>query len=145
MKATILFKDSTYSFKKIKHGIIDLTAVLNKNFSYALSEYNDLLRRLELHYNYRYPDNSDKSSSRSSGEIVEIDRLYFFLLDKLNIPDFLKYRNIIFEYLFSENSFDLKIKSYLLNRNYVLNQRIDEYRAKYEKTIPRPPIRWFNT
>jgi hypothetical protein len=68
-----------------------------------LDKFDGLLRKLFGHYQTRYPDNNDQGSA-SSQELPQIDELFVYLIDKLPMPDEVKYRSTFFVGLCEPNA-----------------------------------------
>ena len=77
--------------------------MIKKN-NYELDIFNDLLRMLHDHYEYRYYDNKVSGKGASGTELIEIDRLWVYLVKILPMPDEVKYRMKFFTDLFDAES-----------------------------------------
>jgi hypothetical protein len=68
-----------------------------------LDNFDGLLNQLFGHYQSRYPDNKGQGSA-SSQELTQIDKLFIFLIEKLPMPDELKYRSGFFVSVYDSNA-----------------------------------------
>lgn len=85
------------------HSPLTLKNTLKGLHDFDLDKHDDLLNRLYAHYQRRYPDNSDGSTSMSTTELVEIDELWIELKEKLPMPPEVKYRTLFYTTLYHEH------------------------------------------
>jgi HEPN domain-containing protein len=97
LKGYLLVKKPEIDARKISHNLPELlTQVMEADSSLDLSKFQPLIVRLKQHYQTRYPDNSDASTSMSTGEMIEIDELIFYINQNLPVPDEIKFRSGIY-------------------------------------------------
>lgn len=80
LKAFILFQNPAQNVRKENHRISVLAQQASSlSPSFSLTQYTQFIKRLEQHYDGRYPDNPDESKHKSSSEMDELDQLVIFL------------------------------------------------------------------
>jgi HEPN domain-containing protein len=87
LKAYLLFHDPKMKTKGYMHSLgklLDKTDELYKNLN--LKKYKPLVEDFLKHYQSRYPDNANVSTSRSTAEITDLDEIVIFLNENLPIP-----------------------------------------------------------
>jgi HEPN domain-containing protein len=93
LKAHILLKNSAADVRKLKHTLPDLLNEADQlSPGLGLSKYSALMDRFWRHYQHRYPDNANASTSMTSEEIFELDEFIMFLNDNMACPFEAKYR-----------------------------------------------------
>lgn len=93
LKGSILFIDTNKNTRNLSHKLIELKNELQELSQISLEQFVPFLERLEKHYLTRYPDNKDKSTSMSTGELHELDELIIYLNENLAIPEEVKFRS----------------------------------------------------
>jgi len=134
LKAFILFQNPTKNVKKLSHKISDLAkqaSLLSQSFS--LTQYAQLIRRLEQHYEGRYPDNPDASKHKSSSEIDELDQLVIYLNEQMMFPPEVKYRSGF--YAMANSSLDksvlLSTEAWIKTNNKALFPLLPSIQSQY--------------
>ena len=85
----------------LSHKVQDLAAeIYSLDPGLKLSPHRELIKRLEAHYQTRYPDNLAASTSQSTGEIHEIDALIILINQQMSIPLEVKLRSGLYSKLF---------------------------------------------
>jgi HEPN domain-containing protein len=93
LKAHILLKNSAADVRKLRHKLPDLLNEAHQlSPGLGLSKYSALMDRFLRHYQHRYPDNANASTSMTSEEIFELDEFIMFLNDNMSCPFETKYR-----------------------------------------------------
>ncbi len=95
---------------KRSHNPYELKEKLKKIKDYSLDGFDLTLKKLYDHYLSRYHEDNprihaDGSSGGSSEELKLIDELWFTLVEKLPMPDEVKYRMAFFADLFEPNPY----------------------------------------
>jgi len=103
LKAFILLHDNKVNPKSFSHNLTKLVDEVQKNNDYGLARFLPLIRRLQIDYQTRYPDNPCKGASSSTGQLVEIDELIFYLIDQIPLPDEVKFKSGVYSMLFPGN------------------------------------------
>jgi len=86
------------------HSTLTLKNKLKEKKDYKLDKYDYLFKRLDQHYQSRYPDNQNRSKTMFIKELEEIDVLWVELVEKLPIPDEVKYKSGTYTFLFDFTS-----------------------------------------
>ena len=101
LKAYNLFLTPSKNTRKLSHKVQDLAAeIYSLDPGLELSPHRELIKRLEAHYQTRYPDNLGASTSQSTGEIHEIDTLIILVNKQMPIPLEVKLRSGLYSRLF---------------------------------------------
>ena len=95
-----------------------------------------MLKTLYDHYQSRYHDNPTSGRGASSEELVGIDELWLHLVDRLPMPDEVKYRMKFFADLCDENS-RMHWRNYywLTERNQALKPKLPGIEGRYEEVL----------
>jgi HEPN domain-containing protein len=133
LKATIFLE--TGEEMKTCHNTYELKEKLKKTKDYNLDIFDNLLKKLYDHYLARYYEDdprahSDGSSGTSSKEMASIDELWFTLVEKLPMPDEVKYRMMFFADLFEPNPYWLD-GVWLTRNNSAFDKRKTVLSRKY--------------
>ena len=130
LKAYILLLVPSKNIRHLSHKIRDLaTELLALDPNLDLFLYEELLVRLEAHYQTRYPDNHNASTKQSTGEIHEIDSLIILINQKMPLPWEVKLRSGLYAKLFhgevrGYNSLG-NDEYWLLRNNHALNAELE--------------------
>lgn len=102
----IIFLESGEKMKT-GHNPFLLKEKLKKIQDYKLDKYDSILKKLNDHYLRRYYDNTPtyNTNGASSDELIEIDELWFDLVEKMKMPDEVKYRMKFFGELLQPNPY----------------------------------------
>ena len=122
---------------KSRHNPYELKEKLKGIKDYNLDDFDLTLKKLYDHYLSRYHEDNprihaDRSSGASSEELDSIDELWFILVEKLPIPDEVKYRMAFFADLFEPNPYWLN-GVWLTKNNSSFNKRKTVLSEKYIK------------
>jgi hypothetical protein len=115
---------------KSNHNAFALKEKLKQSKDYGLDKYDDQLNKLFDHYQSRYHDNPTTGKGASSEELPQIDALWLELMEKLPIPDEVKYMTAFFSHLANPNPF-WRNDHWLKFENQALSPKLDSIRAKY--------------
>jgi hypothetical protein len=115
---------------KSNHDASALKDKLKRLKDYDLDKYDDQLKKLYDHYQSRYHDNPTTGKGASSEELPHIDALWLELMEKLPIPDEVKYLTAFFSYLADPNPYWLN-DHWLKLENQALAPKLNSIRAKY--------------
>lgn len=93
--------------KNVGHNPFLLKERLKEIKDYQIDKYDSILKKLYDHYLNRYHENKPiyGTNGASSEELVQIDELWFDLVDKMSMPDEVKYRMKFFGELLEPNHF----------------------------------------
>lgn len=105
--------------KNIKtHKLLKLKEILEQSYEYDLKQYHDILHKLQNEFFYKYPDVGENPiTSKSTADLKIVDELWFYLIERLNIPDEVKYRTKFYASLCDDNPFYQFEKSWMLINN----------------------------
>ena len=117
------------------HNLLELKNDLKKSKDCGLDKYDNLLKKLYDHYLARYYEDDpgyheDGTSGASSEELIEIDKLWLELVEKLPMPDEAKYRMKFFADLFEGNPYR-NSKYWVTRKNQVLKKQISTMEKRY--------------
>lgn len=131
---------------KTQHNPYELKEKLKKIKDYDLDSFDIMLKKLYDHYLARYYENdpkvhADGSSGASSEELVLIDELWFTLVEKLPMPDEVKYRMMLFANLFEPNPYWLN-GVWLTKNNSAFNKRKTVLSEKYTEVCKHLYGQW---
>jgi hypothetical protein len=87
-----------------KHNPYLLKEELQRHKDYDLNKFDVVLQRLYGHFQQRYHDNPNKSSSMGSKELDEFDELWMYMFDAIPFPLQIKYRLSFTHHLFNPNA-----------------------------------------
>ena len=134
-KGYILLLEPNKNTRKFAHNITDLKKEVQSLKDFKLDQFNDFLSRLEKHYLTRYPDNKNKSTSQSTGELIDLDELIIYLNENLPVPDEIKFRSGLYIKLFVhlEHKLPTMIPEghWVITNNQPINLIIKELAIKY--------------
>ena len=129
------------SKKEIKrgHNPLKLKEDLKKLKDYGLDKYDNLLKKLYDHYLSRYYEDDpghheDGTSGASSEELIEIDKLWLELIEKLPMPNEVKYRMKFFADLFEDNPY-WNNKYWITIKNQALKKQISTMEKRYKEVF----------
>ncbi len=110
------------------HNPFELKEKIKEYSDYNLDKFDNFLKKLNIYYEDRYPDNDNPSLIKCSWELDQLDNLWFELINKLPIPDELKYRNPFFQHIFRE---DLGQSHLILMHNNALSRELASMKERY--------------
>src|SRR3989344_805933 len=107
---------------------------LSKYKDYGLDKYDDILLRLYGHYQSRYYENKDKSTSKGTDELKEFDALWFDLFQKIQMPIEIKYRNAFTSRMFEEDDYGFhdNYRYWCLHLNKAFEPHVLEMKKMYD-------------
>jgi HEPN domain len=115
---------------KSGHNVFALKEKLKQSRDYGLDRYDDQLNKLYDHYQSRYHDNPVTGKGATSAEFPVIDNLWLELIEKLPVPDEVKYQTAFFSQLADPNPF-WRNDHWLRFENQALAPKFDSIKAKY--------------
>jgi len=138
MLKACIFLESKKELKR-DHNPFRLKEDLKKIKDYELDKYDNLLKKLYDHYLARYYENNVKqdgygTSGASSEELTKIDELYLELVNKLPIPDEVKYRTKFFTDLFENNPY-WNNQYWITVKNQALKKQITTMKKRYREVF----------
>lgn len=85
----------------------ELKKMKNYETNYGIDKYDSILKKLSDHYQSRYDENPMcyGTNGACSDELDEIDKLWFELVEKMKMPEEVKYRMAFFSFLFESNPY----------------------------------------
>lgn len=122
------------------HDPYKLKEKLKEKKDYNLDNFDTTLKKLYDHYLSRYHEDnprihSDGTSGASSEELKSIDELWFTLVEKLPMPDEVKYRMAFFADLFETHPYWLN-GVWLTKNNFAFDKRqitlLENYTKVYQ-------------
>lgn len=114
------------------HDSFALKEKLKRARDYGLDGYDEILKKLYLHYQSRYHENH--GGGASSRELVEIDALWLELMEKLPIPDEAKYRTAFYSFIAEPNEF-WRNDVWLTTNNQALAPKMDAIKTRYQEVF----------
>jgi HEPN domain-containing protein len=100
-----------------------------------LDNFDGLLHKLFGHYQSRYPDNKGQGPA-SSEELPQIDELFIYLIEKLPMPDEVKYRSGFFTELCDSNARQFWRNYYwATERNSLLQTKMPMIEQRYKEVF----------
>ncbi len=112
LKSYLLLSDPQMPVRKLNHSLPKLLLkIAPLHPELALERFTALVAKFYRHYQTRYPDNPDASTSRTTADLRELDEIIVFLNEHLPCPRNVKYRTG-FYYLttFSLNSLNRALR-----------------------------------
>ena len=134
LKAFILFKNPLENVKGKRHKISELAKTASTCCpSFSLEKYAEFIKRLEQHYETRYPDNPNASENISSSEIDELDQLVIFINEQMELPLEVKYRSYFYAMVNSSMSHSVPypIEVWIKTNNKALIPLLPSIESKY--------------
>jgi hypothetical protein len=93
LKVYLLFVDPSRNVRKLNHSLTQLLIEVDGLFPHlSLPRFSDGVERFGRHYQIRYPDNANASTSMTTADIFELDELIVFLNESMPCPRNVKYR-----------------------------------------------------
>ncbi len=134
LKGYALIINPDINVKLLSHNLKKLaTEVIALDCNLSLNNYMPLIERLYSHYQSRYPDNPDKSTTQSTGELKEIDELVIYLVTSFPIPPEIKFRTSIFSHLFQQEQRNILFPSekWLRENNLAIVRNLESFRNDF--------------
>jgi hypothetical protein len=93
LKAYLLFDDPKRTVKSLNHSLPKLLIEASASFPrLPLAQFMPLSEKFWRHYQTRYPDNPNASTTRSTADVMELDKFVIFLNENLPCSRNVKYR-----------------------------------------------------
>ena len=93
LKAYLLFYDPQRNVRKLSHKLPDLLTQTSAIFpSLNLMRFESTAIKFAQHYDSRYPDNPNASTSRTTADRFELDDVMIFLNENLPCPRHVRHR-----------------------------------------------------
>lgn len=109
---------------------------ISKFVNYDLDKYDELLKRLYGHYQWRYYENKGKSPGMGTDELRDFDLLWLHLFEKLPMPIEMKYRSKFTALLLDEELQDdyfTNFRLWLLTSNDAFTPHVVEMKKQYDE------------
>jgi HEPN domain-containing protein len=135
LKAYLIFNDPQRPVKALNHSLPKLLAETSALFpKLPLQGFLPLVETFRRHYQARYPDNADASTSKTTAEIRELDDFVIFLNENLPCPRVVKYRTGIYALITFSLGYSGIVttwESWIKNDNHALLPLIPRINAEY--------------
>jgi hypothetical protein len=141
LKAVLLFVDPTLTTATIRtrfsHKLPKLAEAVQKTTDLDLTVHAAHISALDAHYLGRYPDNPGRSTSQSTSELAELDRLAVDLLVGLPVPEEVKLRSGVFAsaLVSSERGVVTSFEKWLLEKNEPLSRVMPNLRERNKEWL----------
>jgi HEPN domain-containing protein len=139
LKAHLLLADPKRDVKHLGHALPRLAQEVASLFpKLPLLQHLSMIERFERHYNSRYPDNVNSSTSMTTGDLLELDPLVVLLNETLPCPLNVKMRTgFYYTVTFSLNplSTSSPTEFWIKNHNYALNPLLPRINKDYFKVM----------
>jgi hypothetical protein len=93
LKAYLILDDPQRQVKALQHSppkLLTEASVLFPRLS--LQNFAPLVEKFRRHYQARYPDNTDASTTKTTADLRELDKIIIFLNENMPCPHIVKYR-----------------------------------------------------
>lgn len=87
LKAMLLFAKPGNNARSFNHKLPLLVSAVQAEGIADLSGHIETIKKLQGHYQSRYPDNTGKATSASTDELQIIDELMHDILDRMPVPE----------------------------------------------------------
>lgn len=93
LKGYLLLNDPKLNVKRMSHSLPTLLQEADALYpQLGLSKFAPLVEKFRRHYETRYPDNADASTTMTTGDLRELDEIVVFLNENMPCPRNVKYR-----------------------------------------------------
>ena len=139
LKSYLLLRDPKTDVKKLSHSLTKLLEDGSKRFpQLGLSQFAPLVAKFRQHYQMRYPDNSDGSTSVTTADLFKLDTFIVFLNENLPCPRNVKYRTRFYAAITFSLGYQATVtptESWIKNNNRALAPLLSRIEADYALVV----------
>ena len=138
LKSTLLFHDSKTDVKRFKHKLSKIASELDTKYQYQiLKNYGNILNEFEKHYNTKYPYETNSITAKSNEDLDKLDDIYFNLLEKMKIPEEVRYFTNIYGNIFNPSYKSSSEHKIITSGNKTLQLEYPVMEMKYQENIKK--------